>query len=85
MADEPNPAVYQRFPTFICLTRKCVVTVNYLVRPEREIAGNFLEQVGEWLRDLERETAPERVLFALRAVHDAACRWTDDLDKVGES
>lgn len=85
----PNSAVYHQFPTFLCLgvgsgKGKCVITTNYQVRAEREIAGNFLEHIGEWLGDLTREGAPERVLFALRALHDAACRWTDDLDKAGD-
>jgi hypothetical protein len=79
--DNPNVSVYEPVPTFICGPGGCFVTVDHQVRPEREIAGNFLEEMTDWLTSLEREKAPACVLFALRAVHDAACWWTDELDK----
>lgn len=81
MGDDPNPSVYQPFHSFTCGDYGCIVTTRHEVRPEREIAGGFLEELSDWLGALEREKAPERVLFALRAAHEAACWWTNELDK----
>lgn len=81
MVSQPNPSVYQPATTFICGTGQCLTSISYQARPEREIAGNFLDEISDWLKDLTQIQAPARVLFALRAAHDAACWWTDDLDK----
>lgn len=76
----PNPSVYREFPTFICVTSGCMVNMQYAARPIREIAGNYLEEISTWLAALDREGAPRRVLFALRAAYESACSWTDELD-----
>jgi hypothetical protein len=78
---EPNTSVYQALPTFMCGSGGCNVTVNYQIKPEREIAGNFLEEIGSWMTALEREGAPGRVMLGVRAAYDAALWWVTDLDK----
>ncbi len=80
-ADQPNPSVFEPHQTHICGANICLTTVDYTARPEREIAANLLEELGDWLTALQQVQAPPRVLFALRATHDAACWWTADLDK----
>lgn len=81
MTTNPNPSVYQPVTTYICGTGFGPATVDHVARPERDIAGNFLDDIGDWYGALQREQAPQRVLFALRAAYDAACWWTAELDK----
>jgi hypothetical protein len=57
-AEQPNPSVYEPFTTFICGSGGCNTTTSYQVRPDREIAGNFLEEIGSWTTALQREQAP---------------------------
>lgn len=81
MTATPNPSVYKPFNTFICGSGGCNVTTNHLAKPEREIAGNFLEEIGSRMTALEREQAPARVTFSVRAAYDAALWWVNELDK----
>lgn len=81
MSDQPNPSVYEPFNTFACGPGGCNTTTNYLTRPDREIAGNFLEEIGSWMTALEREQAPARIMLPVRAAYDAALWWVTELDK----
>jgi hypothetical protein len=80
-AEQPNPSVYEPFTTFICGSGGCNTTTSYQVRPDREIAGNFLEEIGSWMTALQREQAPPRVMLPVRAAYDAALWWVNELDK----
>lgn len=81
MTERPNPSVYDPFNTFICGSSGCNVTTEHLAKPERVIAGNYLEEIGSWMSALDREEAPARVMLAVRAAYDAALWWVTELDK----
>src|SRR3954466_13034369 len=85
MSEQPNPSVYEPSNTFICGSGGCNVTPNHLVKPERQIAGNLLEETDSWMSALEREQVPPRVLLGIRAARAAALWWVTDLDKARPS
>lgn len=77
----PNPSAFEPMTTFICGPGQCATSTDYVARPDREVAGNFLEEIGDWMRSVEAVGAPPRVMLAVRAAYDAACWWTAELDK----
>ncbi len=86
MSEKLSERVAESFPTFICGTGQCLTTLTQFVRPGRELAGNLLEDVTDWhnsVEAIERSgvEVPAAVRFALSSLHDAACRWTDRMDR----
>lgn len=78
-AEKLSDRVATTYPTFICGSFGCDITYRQKVLPERDLANNLLEDIGDWHRATRDAgvTVPRTVAFALAALHDAVCNWVE--------
>jgi hypothetical protein len=79
----PNPGVY-RPSMFICAADRADSYVLFDARPGADISAALLEEVTDWwqsLRSLPAGVVPDGVLAAMDGLHNAACGWSEWLDR----
>jgi len=80
----PHTGVY-RPHSFVCGSGVGGCLTTYSQRPERQIAGMLLEEIGDWIAALRglppTAEIPPGVLAAGEQFHEAVARWTELVDR----